>query len=148
MAEKKIYKIWDRKNGCYVTGNKSKSSWSSIGWVTSKIEQEMSGGYYGYSRTAPKRSADEFEVREFKLVLENTMDGGDLFREKEEIERIRREGVNRYNATVEDIKKILPDLPIKTVKSMYKSGLFSEDLMIKLGPGIQVLADNYRYLSK
>jgi len=145
MAEKKIFKIWDRKHGKYVTGAKSKSQWSSIGWVTSKIEDEIRGWGYG---NHPKRNPDEFEVREFKLVLENTMDGGDLFREKEEIERIRKEGAQRYAATAEDIKRVLPDLSIKTVKAMFKGGLFSEDLMAKLRPGMQVLADNYKYTQK
>ena len=147
MAEKKIFKIWDRKYGKYVTGNKSKSTWSSIGWVTSKIEDECRAPYQSFGNQN-RRNPDEFEIREFKLVLENTMDAGDLFREKEEIARIRKEGAARYNATVRDIKNILPDLDIKTVKSMYKAGLFSEDLMTKLAGGMQMMADNYRYTQK
>ena len=149
MAEKKIFKIWDRKNGCYVTGSKGKSTWSSIGWVTSKIEQEMRGGGYGYAyNNPPKRSADEFEVREFKLVLENTIDGGDLFREKVEIERIRKDGVRKYAEASEHVKKLVPNLKVGEIRSMYKDGYFSSNVNKMLAPHITVLSDNYKYHSK
>ena len=146
MAEKKIFKIWDRKHGNYVTGNKSKSSWSSLSWVTSKIEDEMRFGY-GYNNQ-PKRNPDEFEVREFKLVLENTMDGGDLFREKKEIERIRKEGARVYGVAADKVKEIIPNLKVSDIRSMYKDGFFADDVNTMLEPYIQVMADNYRYTQK
>jgi len=145
MAEKKIFKIWDRKHGKYVTGDKSKSQWSSIGWVTSKIEDEMRGWGYG---NQPKRNPDEFEVREFKLVLENTMDGGDLFREKEEIERIRKDGVRKYAEASEHVKKLVPNLKVGEIRSMYKLGYFSNNINFKLAPFMTILSDNYKYHSK
>ena len=145
MAEKKIFKIWDRKHGKYVTGAKSKSQWSSIGWVTSKIEDEMGiTGYRSYGNQQ-RRNPDEFEVREFKLVLENTMDGGDLFREKEEIERIKKEGARKYEKASAMVKNIIPNLKVPETRSMYNAGLFSIDVNIMLEPHMKVMADNYRY---
>ena len=146
MAEKKkIYRIWDRKHGKYVSGSKNKTTWNSLGWVTSKIDDEIRGAYGNQLR----RNPDEFEVREFKLVLENTMDGGDLFREKEEIERIKKEGARKYAEAAEMVKKMVPtSLKVGEVRSMYKDGFFADDVNQMLEPYMKVLADNYRYTQK
>ncbi len=118
MKEKPLFKIWDTKNDEYVSGTKNKSTWTSIGWVTSKIEdlcRDMKN--YGYSnRSGRNRKPDEFEVREFKLVLENTFDAGDLFREKEEIARIKKEGATRYGIAADAIRGIVPGLQARTIK--------------------------------
>jgi len=149
MAEKKrLFRIWDKKYESYVSGNKNKTTWNSIGWVTSKIEDECRGHGRYYSNSNLRRNPDEFEVREFKLVLENTIDGGDLFREKKEIERIKKEGVKKYEAAANEVKKIVPNLEVSSIKDFYQKGIFAENINQKLKPLIQVLSDNYRHISK
>ncbi|MFW6311881.1 MAG: hypothetical protein ACOC1K_06570 [Nanoarchaeota archaeon] len=99
MAQKNyIYRIWDKENKRYVSpGRKSKSSWSSIKWAASAIEDIV---------RVYNRQKGDFEILKFKLTLEERYNADSILNEINNIENskdVLRCNINKIENDIEDL---------------------------------------------
>ena len=101
-----LFKIWDKVNNHYVSGNK-KTHWKSMKWVESKIFDLCSKkAKYGYCKP---RNPEEFEVHEFELVLVENHSATELL--------LRAEGKAEEAKVIRDAITKIEDAIFRAVKT-------------------------------
>lgn len=63
---KTYYKIWDIKNKKYISGERGKTTWSSIPWVVTKIK--CGRKYYNGNRKIEDFEIHEMEMKFTKII--------------------------------------------------------------------------------
>lgn len=131
--EKALYKIWDVTNQCYVSGNKSKTTWNSLSWVESRIA-DLCRSKVSYSDYDTQRKPEEFEIRKFELVCVETMSAVDMYeRHKEKMLEREKAKIAQKNIRVE-VERLVPDVSFHGTRSLVKAGHLNPNLLEKLKP--------------
>jgi hypothetical protein len=131
--EKQLFKIWDRTKKRYITGDKSKTSWRSMKWILSKIDDLCKESSYCYSG-GNNRKPEEFEIRIFELQLVDQIDARTLYLKDKERKRNLENSNILIRKLEKEIESLLPDLKLSSIKKMYDDKVLSEELMDLLKP--------------
>ena len=70
---KTYYKIWDIINKKYISGQRNKTTWSSIPWIVTKIKNLCSVKYYGGNR-----KIEDFEIHEMEMKFKKIINPIDV----------------------------------------------------------------------
>ena len=124
--ERQVFKIWDRTNKRYISGDKSKTTWRSMKWVISKIDDLCrETKELGYSYRNTRRDPSEFEIRIFELQMVEQIDARSLYIKEKERQKNLGYSQNLVKSLEDKIRKILPEIKLENILMMYNNGLFS-----------------------
>lgn len=126
-TERPLFKIWDKRNEKYVSGDKSKTTWRSEKWVVSKLN-DLCNSHWN------KRDINDFDVRVFELQLTKVQPAYILYEadeKKRKLKAINKEIANRIE---HKIRQVFPALQLYQIRSLYNSRSITPAYMEELKP--------------
>ncbi len=126
-AERPLFKIWDKRNEKYVSGDKSKTTWRSEKWVVSKLN-DLCNSHWN------KRDINDFDIRVFELQLTEVQPASALFepdQKKREFKRVNKEIVTRMRTKIQEV---FPDINIWQIRELYNKKIINTQYIEQLKP--------------
>ena len=121
--ERLLYKIWNKKNEQYVSGN-GKTHWRSIKWIASKLRDLHKFGW----------EMKHFEVQTFELQLIDVQPAESIYRLDENKRKEKMMNKEIADKCKSKIHQYFPNIGVHQIRSMYRDGLLNSDSMALLKP--------------
>jgi len=133
--ERLLYKIWNKKNECYESGN-GKTHWRSMKWIAAKLRDLKKWNW----------EMKDFEVHTFELQLIETQPASDIFDEDEKIQKNKRMNKEIAERMKTKIGQVFPGVAVYQIRQMYNTGALDSRYMMELKPLIDNLVQAERTL--
>lgn len=132
-----LYKIWSLKEEKYIPGQDSKTTWTSLKWIATKLKKIKDDSEYYTRRSNTSRfNIADYEIHKCELVHIETLSASDaLFglETKIENEDILKANIKGYKRQIIDIvnKKMSPTehgFDIWTIKKIYGRNILHHEI--------------------
>ena len=131
-----LFKIWDKRNNQYISGN-GKTHWRSMKWIKSKLRDLCASNW-------SKRDVSDFEIQTFELQLIDTQPARPLLIEGTKERRDKEINQEIAERCKENLRQLFPTINVPQIRSLYNDGLVNSRSMKLLKPIIELLVEAER----